>query len=289
MPPADTGPEQGRPPVRREGRPPFPSTISQEELERVIRRASDLQFRGSTAVGGDIGSQEVVQIGAEVGLDERHVRQALAEVQAASLLPEAPEDAGLARRLCGAAIVSASRVAPGSPADIEANLDPHLAEKELLKRVRSRPGLSLWEPATGIVPQMRRGLDFGGRGYTLAKARSLRVVTEPLENGWSLVTLTADMTNVRREHLGGWFGGMTVGGLASGLGVTLATGGGVLSILGGVALVSGFVGGATVFARSTMGKLRERMELALEGLLDRLERGEDLGGVREPWRRRLPW
>ncbi|WP_419936361.1 hypothetical protein [Candidatus Palauibacter sp.] len=289
MPPADSGPGEGRPPAPAVSRPSVPATITREQLERVIRRASDLQFRSSTAVDGSIGSREVIQIGAEVGLEERHVRQALAEVEAASLLPETPADTGLARRLCGPAIVSASRVAPGRPDDIEANLEPYLSEKELLKRVRSRPGRSLWEPAAGLVPQMRRGLDFSGRGYTLAKARSLQVVTEPLENGWSLVTLTADMTNVRKEHLGGWFGGMTVGGIAGGLGLTLATGGGILPILGGVAIFSGCMGVATVSARSTMAKLRQRMELSLQGLLDRLERGEELAGAREPWHQKLPW
>ncbi|WP_419161412.1 hypothetical protein [Candidatus Palauibacter sp.] len=270
-----------------ERRPPGSETITREQLERVIRRASDLQFRDSTAVGGTLRSGEVVQIGAEVGLEERHVRQALAEVQAASLLPTPPADTGLARRLCGPAIVSASRVVPGSPPEIEANLEPHLREKELLKRVRSRSGGSLWEPAAGLVAQMRRNLDVGGRGYTLAKARSLQVAVEPLENGWSLVSLTADIANVRAEHLGGWFAGMTIGGIASGVGLALATGGGILPVFGGIIIFSGCMGVATVSARSTMGKLRQRMELALEGLLDRLERGENLSSAEQPWHRKL--
>ena len=288
MPPADSGPEEGQPPARRQRRPPLPSTISQEELERVIRRASELQFRGSTAVDGSIESQDVIQIGAEVGLDERHVRQALAEVQATSLLPETPEDTGLARRLFGPAIVTASRVVPGSPADIEANLEPHLSERELLQRVRTRPGRSMWEPAAGLVPQMRRNLDFTGRGYTLAKARGLQVVTEPVEDGWSLVTLTADMRNARAENAG-WFTLLPLGGIGGGVGITLATGGGILPILGGVVLASGCVALATAGARGTVTKLRERMELTLQGLLDRLESGEDLVRAREPWHQKLPW
>ncbi|WP_419949577.1 hypothetical protein [Candidatus Palauibacter sp.] len=289
MPPADFGPEEGRPPARRQGRPPVPSTISQEQLERVIRRASELQFRSSTAVGGSIESQEVVQIGAEVGLDERHVRQALAEVQAASLLPETPEDSGLARRLFGPAIVSASRVVPGTPADVEANLESHLSERELLQRVRSRPGRTLWEPAAGLVPQMRRNLDFTGRGYALAKARSLQVVTEPLENGWSLVTMTADMRNVRTEHAGWLLTMLPLGGIGGAVGLTLATGGGLLPILGGVVIVSGATGLGAGIARGGTTQIRRRMELALQGLLDRLESGEDLVHAREPWHQKLPW
>lgn len=289
MPPAESGPPEGRPPAPRDRRPPVPAEITQEELERVIRRASDLQFRSSTAVGGSIGAQEVIQIGAEVGLEERHIRQALAEVQATSLLPETPEDTGLAHRLFGPAIVSASRVVPGSPDDVEANLEPHLSEKELLQRVRSRPGRSLWEPAAGLIPQMRRNLDFTRRAYALAKARSLQVVTEPLENGWSLVTLTADLRNIRTENAGLLLTMLPLGGLAGGVILTVTTGGGLLPILGGVGIFSGSIGLGAGIARAATAKLRARVELALQGLLDRLESGEDLVRAREPWHQRLPW
>ena len=45
-------------------RRPEPQTpITQEQLERVIRRASDLQFRSSTTVSSDLDAAEVVRIG----------------------------------------------------------------------------------------------------------------------------------------------------------------------------------------------------------------------------------
>ncbi|MCY3598367.1 MAG: hypothetical protein OXN85_00120 [Gemmatimonadetes bacterium] len=287
MPPADEGHDGSGgsgPPARR---PSLPRTVTQEQLERVIRRASDLQFRSSTSVGGELGAGDVVQIGAEVGLEERYVRQALAEVEAASLIPDAPADEGLARRIVGSAIVSTSRVVPGSPADVEANLESYLREEELLRQVRSRSGGSLWEPGTGLVSQMRRAMDVGGRRYTLAKARKLQVSVEALESGWSLVTLTADVGNMRAERIGGWFAGMGLGGAAGGFGLFMATGGGVLPLLGGLAIFSGFTAIATVSARADMRKVRQRMELALQGLLDRLERGENLRSAEEPWHRKL--
>ncbi len=287
MPPADDsrdGPGGSGPPERR---PSLPQTVTQEQLERVIRRASDLQFRSSTPVGGELGAGDVVQIGAEVGLEERYVRQALAEIEAASLIPDAPSDEGLARRIVGSAIVSTSRVVPGSPADVEANLESYLREEELLRQIRSRPGGSLWEPGTGLVSQMRRAMDVGGRRYTLAKSRNLQVGVEALESGWSLVTLTADIGNMRAERLGGWFGGMGLGGAAGGFGLFMATGGGVLPLLGGLAIFSGFTAVAAVSARADMRKVRQRMELALQGLLDRLERGENLRSAEEPWHRKL--
>lgn len=268
-------------------RPPGGVAITEEQLKRVIRRASDLQFRSSTSVGGTLQPHDVVQIGAEVGLDERHVRQALAEVQAASLVPSAPEDDGLARRIVGSATVSASRVVPGDRAHVERNLEEYLKEKELLRQVRSRPGRSLWEPAAGLVSQMRRAMDVGGHGYMLAKARNCQVAVEPLESGWSLVTLTADLRNVRRERAGGWFAGMGMSGVGAAVGLGVVTGGGILPVLGGIAIFSGFMGIATAAARSDMRKQKQRMELALQGLLDRLERGENLHGEEEPWHRRL--
>lgn len=287
MPPADGDPEgsgEARPPG---SRPSLPATVTQEQLERVIRRASDLQFRSSASIGGELGAGDVVQIGAEVGLEERYVRQALAEVEAEALLPDTPPDDGLARRITGPAIVSASRVVPGSPSEVEANLEAYLREEELLRQVRSRAGGSLWEPATGLVSQMRRAMDVGGRRYILAKARSLQITVEALESGWSLATMTADVGNMRAERLGGWFAGLGLSGVAGGLALFLATGGGILPLVGGAAILAGCMGVATVSVRADMRKVRQRMELALEGLLDRLERGQSLRGEEEPWHRKL--
>ncbi len=287
MPPADGDREDSPgsgPPARR---PPGSATVTQEQLERVIRRASDLQFRSATSVGGALGAGEVVQIGAEVGIEERYIRQALAEVEAASLIPDAPPDDGLARRMIGPAIVSTSRVVPGSPPEVEANLESYLREEELLRQVRSRSGGSLWEPGTGVVNQMRRAMDVGGRRYILAKARNLQVGVEALESGWSLVTLTADIGNMRAERLGGWFAGMGLLGAVGGFGLFMATGGGVLPLLGGLGILSGFTAVGTVSARADMRKVRQRMELALQGLLDRLECGENLRSEEEPWHRKL--
>lgn len=268
-------------------RPPSAAAITREQLERIIRRASDLQFRSSTNVGGALQPNDVVQIGAEVGLDERHVRQALAEVEAASLLPSPPDDDGFARKLIGSAVVRASRVVPGDQAHVEHNLEGYLKDQELLKQVRSKPGRSLWEPAAGLVSSMRRAMDVSGRGYMLAKARSFQVSIQPLESGWSLVTLTADVSNMRRERAGGWYGGLGSGGVVGGVGLVVATGGGILPILGAAALVTSAMGVATFASRADMKKQSERVELALQGLLDRLERGESLHDEAEPWHRKL--
>lgn len=271
-------------PARRSG---AEAPITQEQLERVIRRASDLQFRSSTRVSSDLDANEVVRIAEEVGIEARHAQQAIAEVRAEALVPDAPDDTGVMARLAGTSVVRVSRVVPGDQAYVERNLEHYLREKELLKPVRTLPGRSLWEPAGGLVSSMRRAMDVGGHGYTIAKAKRLQVAIQPLESGWSLVTLTADMSNVRNEVSGGWWGGLGLAGVGGALGLIISTGGAALPVVGGVAIVAGALGAGTAAARAQVRKERLRMELTLQGLLDRLERGETLEPDGEPWHQKL--
>jgi len=277
-----TGPRASRVPVRRPS-----EAITREQLERVIRRASDLQFRSSTTVSNNLDPAEVVRIGEEVGLDARHVQQAMAEIQAEALVPTAPEDGGFMAKWAGPSVVRVSRVVPGDQSKVEGNLEHYLREKELLRPVRIKPGRSLWEPAKGLVSSMRRSLDVGGHGYTIAKAKRLQVAVEALESGWSLVTITADMGNVRNETAGGWLFGLSLGSLSMATAVIVATGGAVLGVAGGMAIVGGAVVTARGAARTHIRKERERMELTLLGLLDRLERGETLESDGEAWHQKL--
>ncbi len=137
------------------------------------------------------------------------------------------------------------------------------------------------------MSQMKRAMDVGGHGYAFAKARNIQVAVEPLESGWSLVTITADIGNVRAERAGAWFTGFGLTGVGAGAALVVGTGGGILPVLGAVAVLSGSLGAAGAFARNDMTKQWQRTELALQGLLDRLERGDDLHSEVEPWHRKL--
>ncbi|MFW6089241.1 MAG: hypothetical protein ACODAB_05775, partial [Gemmatimonadota bacterium] len=115
------------------------------------------------------------------------------------------------------------------------------------------------------------GLDIGGHGFALAKAKRIEVAIQALEPGRCLVTISADLRNQRAEHGGGWYTGAgfaTAGltaGLVAGVGLPLLL---VVPLVGGAAF-----GGGTVLARKTLRSERERVELAVQGLLDRLESG----------------
>jgi hypothetical protein len=260
-------PDESRPPAR----------LSSEELERVIRRAAELQT-AREALPDTLDDEDLLQIGAEVGLHERHLRRALLEIRAEAMVPDAPEDQSIPHRIWGAAFVQASRVVPGSVEDVQDRLDEYLHSAESLRQVRGRSGVSVWEPASDLVSQLRRGLNLSGHGFMLAKARRIEVSIEPVETGRALVTLSADLRNQRAEHGGGW----TFGAAMSTTGVTLPL---VLAAGWPVALVLPLAagvafGGGTLLARRTLRSEREKVELAVQGLLDRLERGGRITGGR---------
>jgi hypothetical protein len=252
--------------------PGFPSEapLSSDELERVIRRAAELQT-SREALPDRLEADEVMRIGAEVGLQEPHLRRALLELRAEALVPVPPAGRSLVGRLWGDAHVQASRVVPGDPVAVQEALEDYLESAESLRQVRSRAGLSIWEPASDLVSQLRRGLNLSGHGFAMAKARRIEVAVQSIEPGRSLVNISADLRNKRAEHITGWYAG--AGSIAAGMTAALVLAAGfplavVLPLVGGVAL-----GGSTLLVKRTVRSERERLELGIEGLLDRLERG----------------
>jgi hypothetical protein len=256
---------------------PRPPALQRQELDRVIRRAAELQFqeaeRGDGAEG--LSEDEVLRIGQEVGLDTGHLRRALGELRAERLTPALPDERGLMAKMVGPASVQAARAVAGTVASVSTQLHSWLRERESLTPLRERDGGSVWEPNQGFTAQIQRGINLSGRSYELARAKRLEVSIVTLEEGWVLVTLVADLSNLRTEHGLGWGIGLGLGGAGAGLGVGLAVAFPPVAIVG-AALAAGLGGSATgtTLARRTFEPARHRMSLALEGLLDRCERGD---------------
>ncbi|MDZ7778450.1 MAG: hypothetical protein U5R14_00750 [Gemmatimonadota bacterium] len=248
--------------------------LSRADLDRVIRRAAELQFQEGTDDAGVLSEDEVLRIGREVGLDPGHMRRALGEVRAEALVPALPPDSGPLRRVVGEGSVRADRVIPGDPDEVEERLVRWLSKQESLDAVRRRAGFSLWEPAEGMLAQLQRGLKWGGQRYELAQARQLELSVQALEEGFSLVTLTVDVRNLRMEEGGGWIAGLAVvGGVGSAVGLSALFPPAATVAVGLVGAGVGGVGGSMV-GRATFHRKADRLRLAAEGLLDRLERGE---------------
>lgn len=254
---------------RSDERLPVPGEVTRQQLERVIHRAAELQFgRGETY--DTLDTAEVQRIAEEVGLEGRYVRQALAEMRADALAPSRPEDRSLATRVWGAAAVLESRVVPGDPEEVLHKLRRYLSDRESLRCVRDRPGQQVWEPASDLMSHLQRGLDFSGRGYQLARAKTLTIQTQELEDGRTLVSVIADLSNARAGHAAAWYGPLGLIGLGSALGAILGEGASAAIVVPSVAAGVAAVG--TLGTVKTLAKRRGRIELAVQGLLDRLER-----------------
>jgi hypothetical protein len=241
--------------------------IGREALDRILKRAAELQAGGQD-VGDGLTREDLLKLGDDVGIPAQYLRQALLEEQTKAV----PEPArGLWDVLAGPARVSAYRVVPGDPATIERALARWMEGEELLQVKRRFPDRVTWEPKSGFLASMQRGLKVAGRAYALANALEIAGQVTPLEKGFCHVQLVADVRNLRRQRVGGATALAGIGALA-----TLATLS--LGIVPGaelVAFVPAAAGGLGGLALSrTHRGLAARVEVGLEQVLDRLERGE---------------
>jgi hypothetical protein len=259
------------------GGPPQPSpssvgpgaSLHADQLERIIRRAAELQNRGGDQPGR-LTPEEVIRIAEEVGLEAPYVRRAIAEMHAESLVPDEVPESRLAVALVGSGRVQVRRVMAGDAPAIQQRIESLLREREGLTPLRRGPLRSVWERARGMTSKMRRTL--GDHGFVLAKARSVDLSAGQLEPGWSLVTLTADFTNRRNDIIGEqvWWPPLVAvfaANIISGwFDISATSAGGLL-----IGLTAFGISAAIALNTMTrqVNERRQRLALALDDLLDR--------------------
>lgn len=264
-------------------------SISRHDLERVIRRASELA--ASDDPDERIPESDVVQIAAELGLSARHVRQALLEVPGS-------EEPGLVDRLYGPDVVMAARSVPGDPETLLRVLEDYLATREYLQVVRRREGLAAFVQADDTVSKVARALRRPRRRFHIARARSVIVRARELEKDVSHVRLDVNVSDRRRRAIRNGVLGTALISAPLGAAVFLPVWQAVTSVagdplgiaagavVGAGALGLGMAGGITLSGMRFRRKLAA-VKLELQGLLDRLQRGDRLDPPPSPLVRRL--
>lgn len=239
----------------------LPARLDREALERVIRRAAELQA-GEHATGDGLSTDEVVALGREVGIPPQHLHQALLEERARAGLDET----GPLDRVAGPGTLQAQRVVQGDTEAVADALVLQLESSELFCVQRRQPARILFEPQGGFQAAMMRSGGFSRkRPYLLSKASRLVAAFTQLEPGFVHVLLSADL----RKYRGGYVGGAAAAGSfgAAGTAVLLA-----LGAFFPIALAPLPVGAALGWGimRQYPPKL-ERIQLGLERVLDHLE------------------
>jgi hypothetical protein len=251
-------------------RPPVPkpesARIDRAALERVLARASELQ--ASTGETPDEFTEEqLLELGKEVGLSAQHLRQALAEEQTRSIVPD--DEHGISASLFGPSRVGASRTVPGKAGEVLAAIDTWMQRQELLIVKRHHANRIVWEARQDFLVSIKRALKVGGRDYALSQAFEASATVVQVDDARVHVGLDADFQTARRQSTRSAIGSTVVG---AGIAGSLL----VMGVMAPVAIapfvVSPVIG---IFgARALQTRVVTRAQLALEQLLDRLERGE---------------
>jgi hypothetical protein len=243
-----------------------PARIDRAALERIIRRAAELQTT-EREIGETVTSDELISLGREVGIPARYLQQALLEERTRLV---APGTNGLLQRVAGPGEVAAQRVVQVEPEAVERALVRWMESNELLCIQRQQPGRIIWEPLRGFQAAIRRStaaLGGGRRPFMLSRATTVSATILPLESGYSHVTLAADARKIRGEFLAG--GAALAGVGAAGTATMVALG----ALLPVALLPLPFALGIGYTLLRRYSPALARMQLGLERALDSLEHG----------------
>ncbi len=245
--------------------PPVPSSglpLDRAALERVLARAAELQA-ASGEPADTLTDQQILDLGKEVGISSQFLRQALAEERAAN----PAEREGAASLAKG--VVSAERTVPGTDIQVLGALDGWLQREEWLQVKRQFPDRITWEPRRDFEGAFRRAFNIGGRGYALSRATQVGATVIPVDDRQVLVRLDADLSEARRTAFATMAGGTVSGAVVTGIAVALNVALPVAAVPVVAAAAISFIA-----ARRVHERVVSRAQLALEQLLDRLQRGE---------------
>lgn len=250
------------------GRPPVPARrLDPAALERVLARAAELQSSSGEPTE-DLTEDQLLEMAKEVGLSTSHLRQALAEERTRSVVVVPTAGGPLARTL-GDGVVSAARTVRERPDAVLRAVDAWMQREECLQVKRHFPERIVWETRRDLFGSLRRGLDIGGRGYALARAHDVSGTVVAVDTERTLVRLDADLGEMR-----GRFTRNTI--IVSGFGGAASVSAVMLGFMLPVAVVPAvaLIGGSYLAARRQYTRALARTQLALEQVLDRLERGD---------------
>lgn len=239
--------------------------LDRAALERVLARAMELHVRGDGTEDDreQLSETRVLDIAREVGIAPEAVRQAMAEERARSPLAAAQRESD---QMLGDPTVSAARVLGGAPAELLGKLEALLTRDETLGVIRRFPDRLVLEPRQGLVDQLVRGVDYGGKGYYLSRASEVVVSVGAVDAGRTHVALAADLRPARSKRLALPVVLLVLGALSGAPLVVLTPYPWLAAI---PPLVLGWIGWQ--WARSSWRAMRRRALVSLERLLDRME------------------
>jgi hypothetical protein len=242
--------------------------LTASELERVLRRAIELQHTVGKDSDATYTVEDAERLAGEIGVSPQAVRTALVQVQHETLV-RAEQPPRLLDRVFGPQWVIATRAVPG-PADDVARAISTMLQQQLYQVHRNLGPTMVWAPGSHWIDGVRRALDFSQR-YRLTADVLIVTVTDSLDGrGFVDVRLEAGLANRRGTALRRGAAGTIVfgGGTAA-----AAIGVGAASAAFVPLLAAGALLGGALLVRSRRRYLEAVTDLhtVLERFLDFLE------------------
>jgi len=246
--------------------------LDRAALDRVLARAAELQssFADGAEASGLLSEDQIVELGREAGMSPEHLRQAMAEERTRGA---APDERGLAAAMFGPGRVQASRVVGGTPGAILDAIDGWMLQEESLQLKRRVGDRIVWEPRRDLIGNLSRAFNVGGRDYALTRAAEVSATATAVDGARTLVTLDANLADHRSRLAGGTALAAVVGVAATAVGAVVIVVPAALVALGIVAVI-GVPALALGVSRNSQATAVSRGQLALDQLLDHLERGD---------------
>jgi hypothetical protein len=243
----------------------IPARIDRAAVDRILARAVELQADVPADAQGQLTEAQLLELAKEVGLDPVNLRQAIAEERTRVAIPE---ERGLLASLYGSASVSASRTVRGTPAQVLKALDDWMQRQECLVVQRYFGSERIvWEARRDVMGVVRRVVS--GRGSSLARTTDVSATALAMDDARVLVRLDAHMAGYRslmaQQNVAVTGVGVVAGGVLAALSFPLLAAAAPVALLAPVAFAAG---------RASHQRTVVRAQLALEQVLDRLERGE---------------
>jgi len=259
-------------------------SLTRAEFDAVIRRAAELSSSDPEAPEGALSESELFRIAGEVGLDEGHVRRALAEVRVGP--PPEQTGYGMIHRVFGPAHIRVSRVVPGTPDALAQKVDDYMVSTQLLQRVRRSHSVLQYRPAADWASHVARAASM--RKYYIASAKSVEVQLDAVDPHRTMISFTIEPGTRGNEVAGAVVGGAiasTAAGTGTAFGAALLFASGLLPIVVGVGVGTG-VWSAIFFGTGAAHRRKvEDVRTEAEGVLDALETGTSLEPPPPAWRK----
>jgi hypothetical protein len=245
--------------------PNVPARIDRAAVDRILARAVELQADVPADAQGQLTEAQLLELAKEVGLDPVNLRQAIAEEHTRV---EVQQERGVLASLYGGALASAQRTVRGTPTQVLKALDDWMQRQECLavQRYFSSERI-VWEARRDVVGMVRRAVS--GRGTSLARTTDVSATALAVDDSRVLVRLDARLGGYRalmaNQNVAVTGAGIVAGGVLAALS---------FPILAAAAPVALFAPAAFAASRASHRRTVVRAQLALEQVLDRLERGE---------------